>query len=488
MLEYLQYINGEWRRGTSARSDENINPANYEEILGTAKLASKGDTIDAILAAKKALPAWKALPGPKRGQILFKFQRLLERDTEALARMLTQEEGKILRESRGEVQKAINIVEFQAGEGRRWGGITRGSELPNNFCYTLKQPRGVVAVITPWNFPVAIPVWKLVAALVTGNTCIFKPASLTPACAVKLVQLLEEAGVPAGVVNLVIGSGSEVGNTLVNAPDVHAVTFTGSNEIGLQLYIDAAKRGIPVQCEMGGKNALVVLKDADLNLAAEATIQGAYGSTGQRCTATSRVVVEEPVADAFRKLLIEKMDKIVVGDGLDERTTMGPAVDRNQFETVLRYIMTGEEQAELVKGGKEIYGMKGFFLQPTLFDQVDSQMIIAQEEIFGPVLSMIRVKDFEAALKAANDSRYGLSSSVYTNDNAKIFRFINEIQTGITHVNSPTMGGEAHLPFGGMKATGVGHREINEEALEFFTETKTVYIDYTGSKREGNLY
>lgn len=487
-MEYLQFIDGQWREGTSGRIEENINPANYEEVLGSVKLASKGDTIDAIEAAKKALPAWRATPGPKRGQILFNFQRLLERDTNELARLLTQEEGKIFRESKGEVQKAINIVEFQAGEGRRWGGMTRDSELSNNFCYTLKQPRGVVGIITPWNFPVAIPIWKIAPALVTGNTCIFKPASLTPACAVKIVQLLEEAGVPKGVVNLVIGSGSEVGNTIVQHPHINAVTFTGSNEIGCALYVDAAKRGIPVQCEMGGKNALVVLKDADLPLAAEATIQGAFGSTGQRCTATSRVIVEEAVADTFRKLLVEKMEKIVVGNGLDEKVSMGPSVDRKQLETVKRYILTGSEQAELVKGGKDVYGLKGFFVEPTLFDHVTPLMLIAQEEIFGPVLSMMRVKDFDQALQVANDTKFGLSSSLYSNDNSKIFRFINEIETGITHINSPTMGGEAHLPFGGMKATGIGHREMNEEALEFFTETKTVYIDYTGSKREGNLY
>jgi acyl-CoA reductase-like NAD-dependent aldehyde dehydrogenase len=488
MKEYLQYIGGQWRPGNSARVDENINPANYREVLGIVRTATREDTEEAIASAKKAFPLWKKVTGPKRGQILFQFQRLLERDLEELALILTKEEGKTLKESRGEVQKAINIVEFLAGEGRRWGGLTRPSELANNLAYTIKQARGVVAVITPWNFPVAIPVWKIVPALVTGNTCVFKPASSTPASAFKLVQLLEEAGIPQGVLNLVIGSGSEVGDTLVQHPDVKAVTFTGSNGVGSRLYVDAAKRGIPVQCEMGGKNALILLKDGDLDLAAEATLQGAFGSTGQRCTATSRVIVEESVADEFLKKLTTKMDKIVVGDPLDEKTTMGPSVDRRQFEEVQRYILTGKEQAELVKGGEIVRDLPGFFIQPTLFDRVTPEMIIAQEEIFGPVLSMFRVKNFDEAMSVANNSRYGLTSSLYTNDSSKVFRYIDEIETGMTHINSPTMGGEAHLPFGGMKATGIGHREMNEETLEFYTETKTVYIDYTGQKREGNLY
>jgi aldehyde dehydrogenase (NAD+) len=415
----------------------------------------------------------------------------MEQQRDELARLMTREEGKTLKDSLGEVQKSINILEFMAGEARRIGGETLPSELPKNFAYTLKQPLGVVAAITPWNFPVSIPVWKIAPALVAGNTVVFKPATITPFTGAKVVEIFEQAGIPAGVLNMVVGSGGEVGDELLQHPDVRAVSFTGSNEVGSELYAQGARRMKKCQCEMGGKNPLVILADADLPLAVEATVFGAFASTGQRCTATSRVVVEERVADQFVKLLVERTSKLRVGNGLEPGIDMGPAVDESQLKTDLHYIEVGKKEAKLLVGGQRLSGPgydRGYFVAPTIFDHVAAGSAIAQDEIFGPVLSVIRVRDFEEALCVANSVRYGLSSSLYTNDAAKIFEFIDRIETGITHINSPTVGGEAQLPFGGMKATGVGLREMGRVAIDFYTELKTVYIDYTGRKRESTVY
>lgn len=489
VTEYKNFIGGQWVASTSGKTVDNINPARPSEVLGRVRLSTRDEARAAIEAAQAAFPAWSELPAPKRGDYLFAVQRILERRKPELAEMLTREEGKILRESLGEVQKAINVVEFIAGEGRRLGGITRPSELANTFCYTVRVPLGVVSLVTPWNFPVAIPLWKIAPAILAGNTCVFKPATITPGTAVMLMEILEEAKLPAGVVNLVLGSGAEVGDELVRNPHIKAVSFTGSNEVGCKLYADAAARHIKVQCEMGGKNPIVVLDDADVPLAVESTAQGAFGSTGQRCTATSRVIIDEAVADDFVAQLKARAEAVKVGDGLDPAISMGPSVDQGQMEKVLEYIDIGKthDNAVLVTGGKRAAG-EGYFIEPTIFDHVNRQMRIAREEIFGPVVSVIRVRGIEAAIEAANDVDYGLSSSVYTNDVGRIFRFIDKIETGITHVNSPTMGGEAQLPFGGMKATGVGSREMNEEAFDFFTEIKTVYVDYTGKKRDTNIY
>ncbi|HYY43064.1 MAG TPA: aldehyde dehydrogenase family protein, partial [Pyrinomonadaceae bacterium] len=395
-------------------------------------------------------------------------------------------------EARGELQRAINVAEFCAGEARRLNGETISSELPANFAYTIREPHGVVACITPWNFPVAIPVWKIAPALVAGNTVVFKPATITPATAVRLTEIFAEAGLPKGVLNLILGSGSEAGDEIVNHRAVRAISFTGSNGVGLKLYEQAARRGIPVQCEMGGKNPVVIMEDADMALAVESTAQGAFGSTGQRCTATSRAVVVEQVADEFICRVVERALKLRLGDGMSPETEVGPLVDRNQFQNVLRYVDIGKEDgATLVCGGAVAQGpglRKGFFVQPTVFDRVTPDMRIAREEIFGPVLSVLRVKDFDEAMLVANDSEYGLSSAIFTNDAARIFRFVDEIETGMTHINSPTTGGEAHVPFGGIKSTGVGAFEQGSTALDFYTELKVVYVDYTGRKREGNLY
>ncbi|MBI4483365.1 MAG: aldehyde dehydrogenase family protein [Acidobacteria bacterium] len=489
---YRNLINGRWVTSSSTRSVRNLNPADTTEVLGVVPLSTGQDVEAAVRAAQEALEGWRETPAPQRGQIVARAAQLLTARKEEVARALTREEGKTVSESLGEVLKSINVLDYMAGEGRRLAGETLPSELTNNFCYTIRQPLGVVAVITPWNFPVCIPCWKIAPALVGGNTVIFKPSTLTPWTATLLVEIFTEAGVPPGVLSLVIGSGGTVGEALVNHPLVRAVSFTGSNEIGSELYHRGARRQIKVQCEMGGKNPLVVLEDADLELAVESTAQGAFGSTGQRCTATSRAVVVESIANRFVDALLQRIRKIRVGNGLDKSVEMGPSVDKSQMETVLRYIDIGKEEgAQLRCGGHRLEDPpydRGYFVAPTLFDYVQPSMRIAQEEIFGPVLSVIRVRDFDEALAVANGVKYGLSSSLYTNDASKIFKFIERIETGVTHVNSPTTGGEAHLPFGGVKATGVGLREMGRTAMEFYTELKTVYIDYTGQKRTTFLY
>ncbi len=492
MDTYRSFINGQWLISESAQTVPNLNPANTDEVLGTVTLSTRAEARRAVEAAANAFRAWRSTPAPLRGRIIARFARLLEDEKEGLSALLTREEGKTLAESRGELQRSINVAEFCAGESRRMNGETINSELPANFAYTIKQPHGVVACVTPWNFPVAIPVWKLAPALVAGNTVVFKPATVTPATAVRLVELFAEAGLPAGVLNLVLGSGAEVGDEIINHPAVRAISFTGSTNTGLRLYEQAARRGAAVQCEMGGKNPVVVLEDADLKLAVESTVQGAFGSTGQRCTATSRAVVVEQVADEFVRRVAELASRMKLGDGSRPETEIGPVVDEGQYKTVLHYLDAGREDgATLVCGGAVAAGnglSKGYFIQPTVFDHVTPEMRIAREEIFGPVLSVLRVKDFDAALQVANDSEFGLSSSIFTNDTARAFCFVDEIETGMTHINSPTTGGEAHVPFGGIKSTGVGAREQGSTALDFYTELKVVYVDYTGRKREGNLY
>ncbi len=492
MATYRSFIDGKWLESRSGVTIPNINPANVNDIIGTSELCTREEARKAVEAAYNAFKGWRDTPAPARGKIIARAARLMEDNKDDLAAILTREEGKTISESRGEVNRAINVVEFCAGESRRMNGETIQSELPANFAYTIKEPHGVVVCITPWNFPVAIPAWKIAPALVAGNTVVMKAAESTPATAVRLIEIFHEAGVPAGVLNLILGKGSEVGEELADHPAVRAISFTGSTEIGLKIYQQGAKRGIPVQCEMGGKNPVVVLEDCDMALAVESTAQGAFGSTGQRCTATSRAVVIDSIANEFVDRIIERAKKFKLGDGSDARTDIGPSVDEKQFNTVLKYIDIGREDgAELLTGGRRASGdglENGYFVEPTVFDKVTPDMRIAREEIFGPVLSVLRVKSFDEAMSVANDCEYGLSSSVFSNDANDIFRFIRDIETGMTHVNSPTTGGEAHIPFGGIKATGVGPREQGSTSLDFYTEIKVVYVDYTGSKREGNLY
>jgi alpha-ketoglutaric semialdehyde dehydrogenase len=485
------FIGGNWVESKSTRMFERRNPANIDELVAIVPLSTREEMREAIAAAKSAFPSWRETPAPTRGKILFNAVRIMENQKDELARLLTREEGKALKDSLGEIQRGINILEFMAGEGRRLNGESYPSELPKNFSYTVKSPLGVIGAITPWNFPFCIPVWKSAPALVAGNTCVLKPAELTPLCAIRMAEIFEEAGLPAGVFNLVLGAGEEVGDELVQSKDVRAISFTGSTEIGCQIYATGARRMQKVQCEMGGKNPVVILADADLPLAVESVLSGAFASTGQRCTATSRVIIEEPVADSFVSRLVERAKKFKVGDGLEPGVQMGPSVDETQMNAVLHYIEIGKQEGKLLLGGHRLTGGtydKGFFVAPTIFDHVSARSRIAQEEIFGPVLSIIRVKNFDEALEAANSVRYGLASSIYTNDATRVFEFIDRIETGITHINSPTVGGEAHMPFGGVKDTGVGHREVGHVALDFYTELKTIYVDYTGRKRESTTY
>jgi len=474
------YIAGEWKPARSGKTARNVNPATGES-LGEVTVSGREDAEAAIAAARAAFPAWRAMPAPKRGEILARAALEMARRKDELARALTLEEGKTLSESAGEVQKAINNLEFQSGEGRRLNGETVPSELPSTFCWTQREPLGVVALVTPWNFPVAIPVWKLGPALITGNTVVLKPATITPWTAKIIVEILTTAGLPKGVLNVVFGPGSTVGDALVSHPDVRAISFTGSNEVGLKLYAQGAALHKKVQCEMGGKNPLIVLEDADIDLAASATVQGAFGSTGQRCTATSRAVVVSSVVEAFTRAVVEKARAMRVG------ADIGPCVDEAQYKTVMHYVEIGKKEAKLALGGERV-GDKGFFVAPTVFTGVKPDMRIAQEEVFGPVLAILEVKDFDEAIQVANGVKYGLTSSIFTRDVTRVFQYLERIETGITHVNSPTVGGEAQLPFGGMKDTGVGGREMGRTAIEFFSEWKTVYIDYTGSKRTTNIY
>jgi aldehyde dehydrogenase (NAD+) len=477
-------INGEWVR--TQRTQKNLNPATGVAI-GEVVVSGKDETLAAVAAAKAAFPSWRKTPAPKRGDILAKAALEMARRKEDLARALTLEEGKTYGEALGEVHKAIINIEFQSGEGRRLNGETVPSELPSTFCWTQREPLGVVALVTPWNFPVAIPVWKLCPALVCGNTVVLKPASITPWTAKIIGEIFQAAGLPRGVLNIVFGPGSSVGQTLVEHPDVKALSFTGSNEVGSKLYADGAAHHKKVQCEMGGKNPVIVLEDADLELAATATVQGAFGSSGQRCTATSRAIVVREVAAEFTRLVVEKARALRLGDPMDLKTTMGPVVDEHQYRNCWNYVEIGKKEARLLLGGEKPEE-KGYFVPPTVFGGVTREMRLAQEEVFGPVLAILEVRDFDEAMAVANDVKYGLTSSIFSRDVARVFQYLERIETGITHVNSPTVGGEAQLPFGGLKSTGVGGREMGRTAIDFFTEWKTVYVDYTGSRRTTNIY
>ena len=489
---YKNYINGQWVDSSSGKFIPNVNPANTDDIIGHAPQSTREEAKAAVEVAKAAFPAWRNTPAPVRGRILAKAVQLCHERKEELARTMTREEGKTLSESRGEVQKSINLLEYYAGQSFRIEGRTYPSEMPSTFVYTVRQPLGVVSCITPWNFPLCIPVWKSAPALVAGNTVVFKAASNTPGCAELLVKIYEDAGLPKGVLNLVYGSGGVVGDEFVNNPTIRAVSFTGSCEVGGEVAKQAAGHLAKVTCEMGGKNPAVVMDDADLDLAVEGCAQGAFGSTGQRCTATSRVILHKAIADRFLEKLVERMKKIKVGDGMEEGINMGPAVDKAQYETDLRYLeIAKKEGGKCLVGGGALAGgklAKGYFVAPTLFDNVKPEHTIAQEEVFGPVLAAFRVNDFDEAMKVANNVRFGLTCSIYTGDPNLAMRFIDRIEAGMVHINSPTVGGEAQLPFGGMKSTGYGNREMSEEGLDFFTELKTVFYDYTGVKRQTNIY
>lgn len=491
MKTYRNFIGGEWVTSASSKRIPNINPADSTDVLGETPMSTRDEAAAACAVAADAFREWRRVPAPRRGAIVTRAAQLMQERRNAIAQAIAHEEGKLVSEAQGEMNRSINVVEFSGAHGRRLNGATIPLELPNNFGYTLRVPRGVAALITPWNFPVAIPVWKIAPALVAGNSVVFKPSPLTPETSELVLQCFIDAGVPAGVLNMVYGD-ADVGTTMIDHPGVKCVSFTGSTPTGMAIYERAARRGIPAQCEMGGKNPVIVLEDADIDLAVAGVMAGAFGSTGQRCTATSRVILLHPVADAFLERLVDAASKLRLGSGLAESVDMGPIVSEAQLQRVLEYIDIGKhEGAELLYGGKRVTTgalSKGYFVEPTIFDRVRPEMRIAQEEIFGPVLAVIRVESFDEALAAANDSQFGLTSSIYTRDALRMFRYIDEIETGMTHVNSPTLGGEAQVPFGGTKATTVGPTEQGTEVFDFYTETKVAYIDYTGAKREGKLY
>ena len=487
-----QFIGGEWVEGTGKRTIESVNPSDSRQIVATCKGASKADVEGALSAAQAAFKGWKATPAPARARVLDAVVKLARRDKERLGRILALEEGKILPEALGEMEKGINLLEWYAGEGLRFMGSTAPSELPKNLLYTIREPLGVVSIITPWNFPWAIPCWKIAPALVAGNTVIFKPASNTPWLAMELVKLFEEAGLPKGVLNFVVGAGSEVGDSLVEDARVQAVSFTGSNEIGVRVHTLAGKRGIKVTCEMGGKNPCIVWKDADQDLALAGVVKGAFGSTGQRCTATSRLILHEDIADAFVKKVVDAATAMKIGAALGDGIDLGPAVDRAQLETDLKYIQIAKDDgATLLCGGNRVEDgdlKHGFFVEPTVFDRCTPKMRIAQEEVFGPVLAVFRVKSLEQAIEYANDTIFGLTCAIYTQDITTAMTYLEEAEVGMFHINSPTIGGEAQVPFGGVKGSGVGDREMAKEGIHFFSKPKTVFLDYTGKKRESNIY
>ncbi len=466
----------------------NLSPADGA-VLGSRPDSGRDEANAAVAAAKQAQKGWAQITPPARGAALFRLVSLLERDAEKLARTLSLEEGKILPEARGEVGKTIRYVQFAAGDCRRMTGITHPSEVAGTLGMTMWRPLGVVGLITPWNFPVCIPLWKIAPAIAAGNAVVLKPAPETPATAHLIAELCLEAGIPEGVVNVVHGD-AEPAKALVEHPDVVAISFTGSTEVGLMLEGMCAKRHKRVQCELGGKNPLIVLNDADVGLAAAACAMGAFGSTGQRCTATSRAIVQSGVADEFVAAVAEAARAVRAGHPLDEATTMGPSISERQLAQVLKYMELGKGEADLVTGGTRLGGAlgTGFFPEPTVFDHVAADARIATEEIFGPVLSVVRVDTLDQAISAANGVRYGLTGSVFTNNLQDAFHVIEHLETGMTHVNNPTVGGEAHMPFGGIKDTGVGAREMGPDAWKFYAEEKTVYINYGGAARKGNLF
>ena len=485
-MEARHLWGGGWHDSAS-RADVRC-PADIDERVGSAPRGTSADAEAAIAAAHAAFPVWADTPAPRRGELLFRLVRLLERDIDKIARILALEEGKILGEARGEVLKALRYVEFAAGDARRLAGITVPSELAGTFAFTFWRPHGVIGLITPWNFPVCIPLWKMAPALVAGNTVVLKPAPETPLSAQLIAELCVEAGFPAGVVNVVHGD-AEPAKTIIDHPDVHAISFTGSTEIGRFIERRCGELHKPVQCELGGKNPILVFDDADVEKAAAATAQGAFGSTGQRCTATSRAIVMNNVADEFVARVSALCAAVRPGHPLADGVTMGPSVSQRQMEKVVSYTEVGVAEAKLACGGGRVSGIpRGWFPSPTLFDHVRADARIATEEIFGPVLSVIRVGSVQEAIDAANAVDFGLTSSVYTRDLTRAFAAIQQLDTGMTQVNAPTMGGEGHLPFGGIKATGVGPREMGPDAWKFYAESKTVYINHGGATRTSNFY
>ncbi|WP_010529654.1 aldehyde dehydrogenase family protein [Lentibacillus jeotgali] len=482
------FINGEWVE--TSESTRVINPANGDTIVNVP-LSDSGAVNNAVEGAKKAQKEWALVPAPQRAEVLFKVGQMMKERKERLSQLLTMENGKVLEEARGEVQEGIDMAFYMAGEGRRLFGHTTPAELPNKFSMSQRAPVGVVGIITPWNFPIAIATWKSFPAIVAGNAVIWKPATETPIMAYELAKILEEAGLPKGIMNVVYGKGSQVGDAMVHHADIKVISFTGSNDTGRHIASECGRQLKKVSLEMGGKNAITVMDDADLDLAVEGILWSAYGTSGQRCTAASRVIVHEDVKEQLEERLLVEIEKLTIGDGLDESNTVGPIINKAGLEKIEKYIQIGKEEgANLIAGGYVLDDGKytnGHYFAPTLFTDCTADMRISQEEIFGPVISLIPVKSFEEAIEVNNGVSYGLSSSIFTTDANRVFKAQRDLDTGIVYVNAGTTGAEIHLPFGGTKGTGNGHRDSGVQALDVFTEWKAVYIDYSGKLQRAQI-
>lgn len=490
MKKYLNYIDGEWSESSSGNYVEILNPANGE-VLGEVTQSTKEDVDRAVQAAKKAQKEWRLVPAPERAEFLYKVAFLLKERKEEIAQVLTSEMGKVIEEARGEVQEAIDMAFYMAGEGRRQFGDTVPSELRNKFAMSMRVPVGVAGLITPWNFPIAIASWKSLPALVTGNAVVWKPATETPMTAYEFTKIYEEAGLPKGLLNLVNGSGSVVGNAMVEHPGIDLISFTGSNDVGSAINARAGELLKRTSLEMGGKNAVTVLADADLDLAVDSILWGAFGTSGQRCTATSRIIVHQEVKERLEQKLVNRIGELKLGDGADESVKVGPVINRSSLERIHDFVQIGQEEgARLLVGGHIVTdnGLDGGnFYSPTIFTDVTPEMRIAKEEIFGPVVSIISVANLEEAIEVNNNVEFGLSSSIFTADVNRAFQAMRDLDTGIVYINAGTTGAEIHLPFGGTKGTGNGHRDSGVAALDVYTEWKSVYVDYSGKLQRAQI-
>jgi aldehyde dehydrogenase (NAD+) len=490
VAQLKNFIGGKKKASKSGRLLKDTNPADTRQVLASFPDSDARDVDAAVRAAAAAYESWHLVPPPKRGDILFRAGLLFEKEKKSLARLMTREMGKVLKEAEGDVQEAVDMAFYMAGEGRRLFGKTTTSELKNKFVMSVRQPLGVCGLITPWNFPVAIPSWKSFPALLCGNTVVLKPAEDTPATAIRFAEILTEAGLPDGVLNVVLG-GPETGAALVRHPDVRLISFTGSSETGRKIAAECGRTLKRCSLELGGKNAQIVMDDADVDLALEGALWGAFGTAGQRCTATSRIYVQKKVYESFKRKMVAGARRMRLGDGMDPRVQVGPLVNADQLERVTDYVKLGErEGAKIECGGGPAKGpglSHGYFFQPTVFTGVKPSMRIMKEEIFGPVVCIMPVSDLEDALKQINDTAYGLSSSIYTRDVNAAMKAIRDIEAGITYINGPTIGAEVHMPFGGVKDTGNGHREAGEHGLDIFSEWKSVYIDYSGKLQKAQI-
>ena len=489
---YLNYIDGEWRPSSTGEWFENVNPADTSDVIGRFPKSNTDDVKRAVAASKAAADRWRRTPAPKRAEVLYRLAAILERNKDRYTHEMTREMGKVLKEAGGDVQEAIDCTYFTAGEGRRLHGFTTPAEMPNKFAMCVRQPVGVCGLITPFNFPMAIPSWKLIPALICGNTVVIKSGEDVPLSALNLVKACEEAGIPKGVVNLVNGFGEDVGAPLVNHKDVRLISFTGSTETGRIIAEQCANQNKIVSLEMGGKNAIIIMDDADVDNAVEGAVWGAFGTSGQRCTASSRLVVHKKVYKQFVKKFVARVKQLRVGNGLDPKTDVGPVINEAAMRKILGYIDIGmnEDKATLACGGRRLRGgkySKGYFIEPTVFADVKPGMRIEQEEIFGPVTTIIPFSTLEQAIKIVNNTKYGLSSAIYTQDVNKAFYAMQELYTGICYVNSATIGAEVHLPFGGTKGTGNGHREAGNQVLDIFSEWKSIYVDYSGKLQKAQI-